>query len=52
MQHPDVLCRPYYCGCGERIERFRAGHPVGYLRKPVDFPYLLSLLSEQGCASS
>jgi two-component system, response regulator RegA len=29
---------------GERIDRFRAAHPVHYIRKPLDFGRLLRLL--------
>jgi CheY-like chemotaxis protein len=29
---------------GDRLQRFCRDHPVYYLRKPLDFPHLLSLL--------
>jgi CheY-like chemotaxis protein len=31
---------------GERIRNFLRDHPVGYLRKPVDFDHLLEVLNE------
>ena len=30
---------------GDRIQQFRRDHSVGYVRKPVNFPVLLSMLS-------
>lgn len=47
QNNPEVYTVLITAAAGERIDRFRQGHAVGYLRKPVDFPYLLSLLSEQ-----
>jgi two-component system response regulator RegA len=31
---------------GERVEQFRQSHPVHYMRKPLDFPRLLSILGQ------
>lgn len=33
---------------GERIDKFRREHEVGYMRKPLDFPRLLKFLGQCG----
>jgi CheY-like chemotaxis protein len=43
--NPQVYTVLITAAAGDRIERFREGHQVGYLRKPLDFPDLLSILS-------
>jgi two-component system response regulator RegA len=32
---------------GDRVERFRRDHRVHYMRKPLDFPYLLRILGNE-----
>jgi DNA-binding NtrC family response regulator len=41
---PDLKAVIISAADGERIEQFRRGHDVSYMRKPVDFPRLLEML--------
>ena len=45
---PDVRMVLITAAEGDRIERFRQGHSVDYVRKPIDFPALLTLLRDAG----
>src|SRR6266480_4034685 len=45
---PDVRTVLITAVEGDRIERFMQRHSVNYLRKPVDFPALLTLLRDAG----
>src|SRR2546421_7379317 len=46
--NPDVRTVLITAAVGERIERFLQGHSADYVRKPIDFPALLTLLKEPG----
>ena len=51
-QNPNVYVVLITAAGGDRIARFRQDHTVSYLRKPLDFPYLLSMLSDQQSRAS
>jgi CheY-like chemotaxis protein len=50
-QHPDVISVLVTATSRERIDRLSADADVQYMRKPIDLPYLLTIIDRGGRAS-